>query len=84
MAELVDALVLGTSVNDVGVRVPSSAPVWMFLWDLAFHKNIFLFYADNDNLGAYFTFTLFLVFTVTSTSGILGRSGISIAPIQFQ
>ena len=25
MAELVDALVLGTSVNDVGVRVPSSA-----------------------------------------------------------
>ena len=26
VAELVDALVLGTSVNDVGVRVPSSAP----------------------------------------------------------
>ena len=54
----------------------------MFLWDLAFHKNIFLFYADN--LGAYFTFTPFLVFTVTSTSGILGKSGIPIAPIQFQ
>ena len=27
VAELVDALDLGTSVNDVGVRVPSSAPV---------------------------------------------------------
>ena len=26
MAELADALVLGTSVNDVGVQVPSSAP----------------------------------------------------------
>ena len=26
VAELVDALVLGTSVTDVGVRVPSSAP----------------------------------------------------------
>lgn len=28
VAELVDALVLGTSVNDVGVRVPSSAPLF--------------------------------------------------------
>ena len=27
MAELVDALVLGTSANGVGVRVPSSAPI---------------------------------------------------------
>ena len=27
VAELVDALVLGTSVNDVGVQVPSSAPI---------------------------------------------------------
>ena len=27
MAELADALVLGTSVNDVGVQVPSSAPI---------------------------------------------------------
>ena len=26
VAELVDALVLGTSANGVGVRVPSSAP----------------------------------------------------------
>ena len=26
VAELADALVLGTSVNDVGVQVPSSAP----------------------------------------------------------
>ena len=33
VAELVDALVLGTSVNDVGVRVPSSAPM-MFLFEL--------------------------------------------------
>ncbi len=23
------------------VRVPPSVPVWMFLWDLAFHENIF-------------------------------------------
>ena len=30
VAELVDALVLGTSVNDVGVRVPSSAPSKVF------------------------------------------------------
>ena len=30
VAELVDALVLGTSVNDVGVRVPSSAPLKVF------------------------------------------------------
>ena len=27
VAELVDALVLGTSANGVGVRVPSSAPM---------------------------------------------------------
>ena len=27
VAELADALVLGTSVNDVGVQVPSSAPM---------------------------------------------------------
>ena len=27
VAELVDALVLGTSANGVGVRVPSSAPI---------------------------------------------------------
>ena len=27
VAELADALVLGTSVNDVGVQVPSSAPI---------------------------------------------------------
>ena len=33
VAELVDALVLGTSVNGVGVRVPSSAPM-MFLFEL--------------------------------------------------
>lgn len=33
MAELVDALVLGTSVNDVGVRVPSSAPM-IYLFEL--------------------------------------------------
>ena len=31
VAELVDALVLGTSVNDVGVRVPSSAPKQIFV-----------------------------------------------------
>ena len=31
VAELVDALVLGTSVNDVGVRVPSSAPKRVFV-----------------------------------------------------
>ena len=33
MAELVDALVLGTSANGVGVRVPSSAPM-TFLFEL--------------------------------------------------
>ena len=33
VAELVDALVLGTSANGVGVRVPSSAPM-MFLFEL--------------------------------------------------
>ena len=33
VAELVDALVLGTSVNDVGVRVPSSAPM-TYLFEL--------------------------------------------------
>ena len=30
VAELADALVLGTSVNDVGVQVPSSAPTIKF------------------------------------------------------
>ena len=30
VAELADALVLGTSVNDVGVQVPSSAPDKIF------------------------------------------------------
>ena len=30
VAELVDALVLGTSANGVGVRVPSSAPSKVF------------------------------------------------------
>ena len=33
VAELADALVLGTSVNDVGVQVPSSAPM-TFLFEL--------------------------------------------------
>ena len=33
VAELVDALVLGTSANGVGVRVPSSAPM-TFLFEL--------------------------------------------------
>ena len=33
VAELADALVLGTSVNDVGVQVPSSAPK-MYLFEL--------------------------------------------------
>lgn len=33
VAELVDALVLGTSVNDVGVQVPSSAPM-TYLFEL--------------------------------------------------
>ena len=33
MAELADALVLGTSVNDVGVQVPSSAPT-TYLFEL--------------------------------------------------
>ena len=33
MAELADALVLGTSVNDVGVQVPSSAPM-TYLFEL--------------------------------------------------
>ena len=31
VAELADALVLGTSVNDVGVQVPSSAPRRVFV-----------------------------------------------------
>ena len=31
VAELVDALVLGTSANGVGVRVPSSAPKRIFV-----------------------------------------------------
>ena len=33
VAELADALVLGTSVNDVGVQVPSSAPM-TYLFEL--------------------------------------------------
>ena len=33
VAELADALVLGTSVNDVGVQVPSSAPM-TFLFEI--------------------------------------------------
>ena len=33
VAELADALVLGTSVNDVGVQVPSSAPI-TYLFEL--------------------------------------------------
>ena len=33
VAELADALVLGTSVNDVGVQVPSSAPT-TYLFEL--------------------------------------------------
>ena len=33
VAELVDALVLGTSANGVGVRVPSSAPT-TYLFEL--------------------------------------------------
>jgi hypothetical protein len=33
VAELVDALVLGTSANGVGVRVPSSAPM-TYLFEL--------------------------------------------------
>jgi hypothetical protein len=33
VAELVDALVLGTSANGVGVRVPSSAPI-TYLFEL--------------------------------------------------
>ena len=33
VAELADALVLGTSVNDVGVQVPSSAPM-MYLFEI--------------------------------------------------
>ena len=39
VAELVDALVLGTSVNDVGVRVPSSAPITN-LFELQIQKSI--------------------------------------------
>ena len=39
VAELVDALVLGTSVNDVGVRVPSSAPITN-LFGLQIQKSI--------------------------------------------
>lgn len=39
VAELVDALVLGTSVNDVGVRVPSTAPI-TFLFELIEQKDI--------------------------------------------
>ena len=31
VAELADALDLGSSVNDVGVQVPSSAPLRVFL-----------------------------------------------------
>ena len=31
VAELVDALVLGTSANGVGVRVPSSAPKYIIV-----------------------------------------------------
>ena len=41
VAELVDALVLGTSANGVGVRVPSSAPT-TYLFELTEHTNIIL------------------------------------------
>ena len=39
VAELADALVLGTSVNDVGVQVPSSAPITN-LFELQIQKSI--------------------------------------------
>lgn len=43
VAELADALVLGTSVIDVGVQVPSSAPMtYMFELIEQIHKNIIL------------------------------------------
>ena len=38
VAELVDALVLGTSANGVGVRVPSSAPM-TFLFELFYRTD---------------------------------------------
>ena len=36
VAELADALVLGTSANGVGVRVPSSAPIYNNLRTIKF------------------------------------------------
>ena len=41
VAELADALVLGTSVNDVGVQVPSSAPKRV---KIKFHLFFFFFF----------------------------------------
>ena len=45
VAELVDALVLGTSANGVGVRVPSSAPhkAFKLLWDKYYIENLIIF-----------------------------------------
>ncbi len=31
----------GRVLYGVWVQVPLFAPIWMFLWDLTFHKNIF-------------------------------------------
>ena len=42
VAELVDALVLGTSANGVGVRVPSSAPMTYLFELINRYKNIIL------------------------------------------
>ena len=47
VAELADALVLGTSVNDVGVQVPSSAPM-TFLFELI-EQNWYKNQSENES-----------------------------------
>ena len=44
VAELADALDLGSSVTDVGVQVPSSAPLRVFLQNLNGFVRTFVFY----------------------------------------
>ena len=45
MAELVDALVLGTSAYGVGVQVPSSAPLNLYIHKIL--KNYYFLHSDE-------------------------------------
>ena len=48
VAELVDALVLGTSTNGVGVRVPSSAPT-TYLFEL-YRTDRYKYHSKKDGI----------------------------------